>query len=145
MSPGGIILDTNVISEPTRPRPDATVEAWFSRQSGDRLYLTSVIVSEVAFGVALVPDGRRRRTLEGWLRNTVLTTFQGRILPFDEEDALIYGRLMAAARAMGTPARVGDAQIAATALSHGFAIATRNVADFAIFNVRLINPWRAPE
>ena len=69
--------------------------------------------------------------------------FGGRILAFDQEDALLYGRLMAKARRAGRPARVGDAQFAATALRHGLAIATRNTGDFALFDVPLIDPWQA--
>ena len=139
----GIILDTNVVSEPKRARPDTNVVAWFERQAADQLYLTSTIVAELAFGIEIMPAGRRRRGFEIWLHERVVPTFQGRILAFDEEDALLYGRLMAKARRAGRPARVGDAQIAATALRHGLAIATRNTDDFALFDAPLINPWQA--
>lgn len=139
----GIILDTNVVSEPKRERPDANVVAWFERQIADRLYLTSTIVAELAFGIEIMPPGRRRRRFETWLHERVVGAFRGRILAFDEEDALLYGHLMARARRQGRPARVGDAQIAATALRHGLAIATRNTGDFALFDAPLINPWQA--
>lgn len=140
--PTGVVLDTNVVSEPRRPRPDPNVQSWFARQTVDQLYLTSTIVGEIAFGIALMPSGRRRRSFEAWLRETLLGTFHGRILAYDEEDAVLYGRLMADARAGGRPARVGDAQIAATAMRHGFAIATRNLDDFRLFGVCLIDPWQ---
>jgi toxin FitB len=141
----GIILDTNVVSEPKRARPDANVTAWFEGQAADHLYLTSTIVAELAFGIELMPPGRRRRGFEIWLRDGVMWAFRGRILAFEQEDALLYGRLMAQARRMGRPARVGDVQIAATALRHGLAIATRNIGDFALFDTLLIDPWRAPD
>jgi predicted nucleic acid-binding protein len=105
----GIILDTNVVSEPKRARPDAGVVARFERQAVDQLYLTSTIVAELAFGIDLVPPGHRRRGLQIWLEEQVMRAFRGRILPFEEADALLYGRLMAKARQMGRPARVGDA------------------------------------
>ncbi|MGH6899556.1 MAG: type II toxin-antitoxin system VapC family toxin [Geminicoccaceae bacterium] len=139
----GIILDTNVVSEPKRARPDANVVAWFERQAADQLYLTSTIVAELAFGIEIMPPGRRRRGFEIWLHERVVGAFRGRILAFDDEAALLYGGLMARARRQGRPARVGDAQIAATALRHGLAIATRNTGDFALFDAPLINPWQA--
>jgi toxin FitB len=139
----GIILDTNVVSEPKRARPDVNVMTWFERQAPDQLYLTSTIVAELAFGIEIMSPGRRRCGFEAWLRDRVMQAFQGRILAFEEEDALLYGRLMAKARRAGRPARVGDTQIAATALRHGLAIATRNTDDFILFDAPLIDPWQA--
>jgi predicted nucleic acid-binding protein len=138
----GIVLDTNLVSEPKRARPDARVVAWDARQAVDDLYLTSTVVAVLAFGIELLPAGRRRRSFEVWLSERVLALFASRILPFDAEDALVCGRLMAAARRRGRPARVGDAEIAAVALRHGFALATRNIDDFALFGVPLLNPWQ---
>lgn len=140
----GIVLDTNVVCEPKRVWPDDNVVAWFERQSVDDLHLTSTVVGEIAFGIEIMPPGRRRSGFETWLRESVLGTFQGRILPFEEADALLYGRLMARARERGRPARVGDAEIAAVALRRGMTIATRNVAHFSVFAVPLIDPWVAP-
>jgi toxin FitB len=138
----GIVLDTNVVSEPKRAVPDPNVVAWYARQSADQLYVTSTVLAELAFGIELLPAGRRRRSLEAWLGERVISLFEGRILPFDTEDPLVYGRLMAAARRRGRPARVGDAEIAAVAIRHGFAIATRNTSDFADFGAPLLNPWQ---
>jgi predicted nucleic acid-binding protein len=140
----GIVLDTNLVSEPKRAVPDPNVVAWYARQSADQLYVTSTVVAELAFGIELLPAGGRRRSLEAWLGERVISLFAGRILPFDTEDALVYGRLMAAARRRGRPARVGDAEIAAVAIRHGFAIATRNTSDFAAFGAPLLNPWQDP-
>lgn len=142
MTVGGIVLDTNLVSAPKRPAPDAKVVAWYARQPVGSLYLTSTVVAELAFGIELLPRGRRRRGFEAWLSERVLRLFEGRILPFDVEDALLCGRLMAAARRQGRPARVGDAEIAAVAIRHGFALATRNTEDFAGFGVPLLDPWQ---
>ena len=133
-----------MVSEPRRAVPDPNVIAWFEGQAADRLYLTSAVVAELAFGVELMAPGRRRRAFERWLRDRVMRGFRDRILPFTEADALIYGRLMADARRRGRPARVGDAEIAAVALRHAMAIATRNTDDFAAFDLVLINPWLGP-
>jgi toxin FitB len=138
-----IILDTNVVSEPKRARSDAKVMAWFERRAADQLYITSTTVAELAFGIEMMPPGGRRRGFETWLRETVMQAFQRRILAFEQEDALLYGCLMAKARRAGRPAWVADAQIAATALRHSLAIATRNTDDFILFDAPLIDPWRA--
>jgi toxin FitB len=116
--------------------------AWFERQVADQLHLTSTIVAELAFGIEIMPPGRRRRGFEIWLYEHVAGAFRDRILAFDREDAWFYGRLMAKARRAGRSTRVGDAQIAATALRHGLAIATRNPGDFALFDIPLIDPWK---
>ena len=136
------MLDTDLVSEPKRPTPDARVVAWYARQPVGSLYLTSTVVAELSFGIELLPEGRPRRGFEVWLSERVLHAFEGRILPFDVEDALICGRLLAAARRQGRPVRVGDAEIAAVAIRHGFALATRNADDFARFGVSLLNPWQ---
>ena len=138
------MLDTNLVSEPKRPMPDPNVVAWYAHQPVGSLYLTSTVVAELSFGIELLPDGRRRRGLEAWLRERVLHAFEGRVLPFDVEDALLCGRLLAAARRQGRPARVGDAEIAAVTVRHGFTLATRNTEDFASFGVPLLNPWQGP-
>lgn len=136
------MLDTNLVSEPKRPVPDPRVVAWYARQPVATLYLTSTVVAELSFGIELLPDGRRRRGFEAWLTERVLHAFESRILPFDVEDALLCGRLMAAARRQGRPARIGDVEIAAVAIRHGFALATRNTEHFAGFGVPLLNPWQ---
>ena len=136
------MLDTNLVSEPKRVTPDARVVEWYARQPVDHLYLTSTVVAELSFGLELLPPGRRRRDFEAWLRERVLQLFEGRILPFDTDDALLCGRLMAAAQRHGRPARVGDAEIAAVAIRHGFELATRNTEHFALFGVPLVNPWQ---
>jgi predicted nucleic acid-binding protein len=111
----GIVLDTNVISEPRRPEPDPKVRAWFEAQEIERLYLTATVIGELAAGVERMPKGRRRIDFERWLKALVTEDFAGRILMFDVEAALIYGKLVAGALARGRPPTIGDAQIAAVA------------------------------
>jgi toxin FitB len=136
-----IILDTNVVSEPIRTLPDARVQIWFEAQRGDHLYLTSTVVAELAQGIERLPAGRRRRGLERWLLSLIGDAFVGRILVFDIEAALIYGKLVADALARGQTPKMGDAQIAAVARREGMTVATRDVADFEALQIPVVNPW----
>jgi toxin FitB len=137
----GIILDTNVVSEPMRALPAAGVQMWFEAQRGDDLYLTSTVIAELAQGIERMLPGRRRRDLERWLDRLIADAFAGRILVFDIEAALIYGKLVANALAQGWTPKVADAQIAAVAWREGMVVATRDVADFEALQVPVINPW----
>jgi predicted nucleic acid-binding protein len=137
----GIVLDTNVISEPRRPRPDPRVLEWYRAQDVDDLWLTTVVAAELLFGVLSMPGGTRRQLQEAWLDDQLCRTFAARILPFDLAAARAYADLALRARAKGRPANVADAQIAAVATVRGFVVATRNVSDFEALGVPLINPW----
>lgn len=137
----GIILDTNVISEPTRQEPDQRVCGWIETHRGEDLYLTSTVIAELAQGILRFAAGRRRDDLERWLDMLIARAFVGRILTFDVEAALIYGRLVADARTLGRSPKMGDAQIAAVAWREGMTVATRNVADFRDLQVAVVNPW----
>jgi predicted nucleic acid-binding protein len=139
----GIVLDTNVISEPRRPSPEPKVMAWLARQDVEWLYLTATVVGELAHGIAILPGGRRRERFEAWLLELVRERFAGRILSFDSEAALLFGQILAVARAMGRPTDAGDAQVAAVAQLHNMAVATRDVGDFEPLGVAVINPWDA--
>lgn len=138
----GIILDTCVVSEPKRPDPEPAVKLWLESVDLDRLFLTSTVVGEISEGIHRMPEGRRRSVLLIWLDNLVNLHFAGRILPFDCDAALLYGKVAAEAYASGRPPSVGDAQIAAIAVRFGMAVATRNTRDFEPFGVPLINPWQ---
>jgi hypothetical protein len=138
----GIILDTNVVSEPKRPMPDAKVRSWFAVQNVDRLYLTTTVIAELAVGIERLPSGRRRTEFRRWLEALVQEDFAGRILVFDVPAALIYGQLVAGALAQGRPPTVGDAQIAAVAHRDGMAVASRDSRGFECLDVTLINPWQ---
>lgn len=138
-----IIVDTNVASEPLRARPMAAVQRWLDRQVPEQLFTTAVSVSELFLGIEILPQGRRRTTLDADVRRTLSGFFGPRILSFDEPAALAYANLVARARAKGVAIGVADGQIAAIALVHGFAVATRDAAPFAAAGVAVIDPWNA--
>lgn len=137
----GIILDTCVISEPKRLQPSRMVREWLDQQNLDSLFITSTVVAELASGIERMPAGRRRADHLLWLGGLIRVEFAGRILVFDTETALIYGRLTAAAFAQGRPPNMGDAQIAAAAAHAGMVVATRDVTDFEPFGIPIVNPW----
>lgn len=139
----GVLLDTNVVSDPTRPQPSPVVAAWIRHQDPDNLYLSTPVICELSDGIERMPAGRGRRRLESWLERLIEVDFRGRVLELDIAAARLYGRLTAAAWAQGRPPRTTDAQIAAIAARHGLTVATRDVGDFAAFGVRLIDPWSA--
>jgi toxin FitB len=139
---GAIVLDTNVVSEPRRRRPDSRVQAWVAAQDPERLFVTATVLGELAAGIAIMPRGRRRTAFEAWLRDLVTARFAGRVLAYDADAALIYGDLVAAARARGRTPAIGDAQIAAVARREGMAVATHNVRDFEPLGVVVVDPWQ---
>jgi hypothetical protein len=135
-----IILDTNVVSEPSKLIPDERALAWFSRQAASSLFLTAVSVAELKAGVALVPEGKRKEKL-GHILDGLLMSFATPVLPFDREAAVAYADVVVHAKARRYTLPVADAQIAAIAKVHGFAVATRDVAPFRAAGAAVINPW----
>jgi toxin FitB len=136
-----IILDTNVLSELMRSQPAAAVFAWVAAQPRAVLYTTSVNKAEILYGIAALPDGRRRASLAATAEAMFTDDFAGRVLPFDEEAAVHYAEVVAARRREGRPIEAFDAQIAATAQAAGADLATRDVGDFAGCGLTLVNPW----
>lgn len=136
-----IVLDTNVISEPLKPVPDAAVMDWLNAQEPQTLYLTTINLAELLAGVEALPAGRRRDTLAQALTTQVLALFGGRILTLDTKAAEAFAKTNAAAQAQGNPIGFADCAIAAIAQANGFALATRNLRDFKGTGVQLINPW----
>ena len=136
-----IILDTNLVSEPMKPRADPRVLEWLDRQNGEAFYLTSVSLGQLLLGVEKMPMGQQRAHLGAKLDAFLSSLFGPRILSFDREAAKAYATLMARARAAGRAIATGDGQIAAIATVHGFAVATRDVAPFVAAGVEVINPW----
>jgi predicted nucleic acid-binding protein len=134
-----IILDTNVISELMRSRPNPTVVAWSAVQPRSLLCTTSINKAEIFYGVAALPEGRRRRGLAAAAEAMFSEDFAGRVLPFDEVAAAHYADIVAARRRSGTPIEALDAQIAAIVVAAGADIATRDVAGFAGCGVAVIN------
>jgi hypothetical protein len=137
-----ILLDTNVISELSKERPDAMVTAWFLKQPGDELATTTITFAEVLFGLELLPQGRRRQRLSELTEAIFETALQGRRLTFNDAAAHRYAVLFAGRQKAGVPMPQLDAQIAAIALAAGASLATRNVTDFQGCNLKLIDPWK---
>jgi predicted nucleic acid-binding protein len=126
-----------------RPEPDAAVLAWLNEQAADTLWLNSVVVSELLYGVARLPDGKRRAQLALAVQAMLAEDFSGRVLPFDLEAAVVYADLVAMRERQGQPVDVADAQIAAICLAHGASLATRNTKHFDGLGLMLLNPWAA--
>jgi len=135
-----IILDTNVVSVPSKPQSDPTVMAWLNRQVRSTLFLTAINVAELSEGVAILPEGRRKEALRLALNET-LAGFSTPILTFDREAALIYPSLIVHAKSLNYTLPTADVYIAAIAKVHGFAVATRDVEPFLAAGVRVVNPW----
>lgn len=138
-----ILLDTNVLSELMRPRPDPAVVDWFARRTGDTFFISAITQAEILLGIALLPPGKRRDVLTAAAAAMFAEDFAGRCLPFDAAVAGFYADIVAARRAAGQPVTTEDAQIAAIALTYGYPLATRNSRDFAgIAGLVLYNPWQ---
>jgi toxin FitB len=137
-----IVLDTNVLSELMRSQPAAAVFAWVAAQPRATLYTTSINKAEILYGIAVLPEGRRRAALAAAAEAMFAEDLAGRVLPFDGDAAVHYAEIVAMRRRQGRPIEALDAQIAATALAAGAGIATRDVAGFEGCGVTgLINPW----
>lgn len=138
-----IVLDTNVVSEMMRPRPDAGVYAWLDAQAPETLYLASLSLAELLFGVAVLPMGKRRDKLSTMVEG-VESLFRGRVLEFDAAAARRFATLAAAARAAGLGFPRPDGYIAAIAAEHRYSVATRDIGPFDAAGLDVINPWRMP-
>ena len=136
-----IILDTNVMSELTRPRPNMRVIEWINEQPGFDLYTSAVSTAELLYGVEVMPAGHRRDRLLAETHAILEEEFGGRILPFDSYAARSYADIAAARRSAGRPINLADGQIAAIAHSLGAAVATRNTRDFEGCGIDVIDPW----
>jgi hypothetical protein len=135
------ILDTNVLSELIRPRPDPAAVAWVRRQPTSSLYTTTITQAEMLYGVAVMPAGRRRDNLHSAVRDLFDVDLSGRVIAFDGDAAVVYAEIAAHRRSLGRPISQLDAQIASIARSRGSAVATRNTADFADCGLDIVNPW----
>lgn len=137
------LLDTNVLSELLRARPDESVLAWFARQNAAGLYVSAVTQAEMLLGARLLPAGKRRAQLQHALDAMFGEDFAGRVLPFDDAAAAPYAAIVATRRGVGRPISQFDAQIAAIATSRRAGLATRNQDDFVGCGLTLHNPWSA--
>jgi predicted nucleic acid-binding protein len=135
------LLDTNVLAEPAKPRPDSNVVAWLQAQAPLDLAVSVLTFGEVQNGVSLLPAGARPDALESWLRTDLSRQFTGRVLPVDGEVALEWGRLAAEGRKAGRELPVVDGLLLATCAAHGLTLVTRNERDCGNRGVQILNPW----
>ena len=137
-----ILLDTSVIAETQRKVPDNAVMDWLNAQDPTNLYLSAITAAELIFGVQAVPERKRRDGLIRAVTAILEEDFSGRILPFDDAAARIYGTQVAAARQKGYAISIADGQIAAIALSRpGAMVATRNPMPFMALGADVLDPW----
>lgn len=137
----GWLLDTNVLSELRRPRPDPKVLRFVSGQSLDLLYVSVVTFAEIRFGIELLQDAGRRMELNDWLTNVLRPMFDERVLDITEDIMLKWRLLVEEGRKTGHTFAQPDLLIGATALEHGLTVVSRNTADFEKANVPVLNPW----
>ena len=135
-----IILDTNVISEMMRPQPATPVRAWLNVQVAETLFVTSITVAELRFGIGCLPSGRRRNSLNAALE-AMLLLLGDRVMAFDALAASVYADRAVMARAAGRGLPLPDGYIAAIAASRAFKVATRDIAPYEVAGVKVINPW----
>jgi len=139
-----ILLDTNVVSEAMKPAPDEAVRAWLDEQAAETLFLSSVTIAELMFGIGALPDGKRKERLTEAL-DGVMELFADRVLPFDVDAARRYADLAVKARAAGKGFPTPDGYIAAIAASRGFVVATRDASAFDAAGLEVIDPWKAEQ
>jgi len=137
-----ILLDTNVISDTYRAQPDLSVRRWLAAQRPADLYICAPVLAELRYGAERLPAGGRRRRLEDWIVKIESEGFPDRILPFDQGAAREFGQIFNRRKSAGRPIGIMDAIIASIARSNGATMATRDVGDFAGFDLVIINPFK---
>lgn len=138
-----ILLDTNVISALMRPEPETLVVKWLDGQPRASIWITSITVMEIRYGLQIMPKGRRRETMTQLSERMLAEKIEGRVAPFDTAAAEQTGDLMASRKAEGRMGESRDTMIAGIAMATGATLATRNTANFADLSVPVINPWTA--
>ena len=138
----GYLLDTNVISELTKLRPESKVVSWFQATSEDLLYLSVFTIGEIRKGIDSLPRGNKRALLESWLANDLVLRFAGRILEVNLDIAERWGLISAQAKIAGAPLAVIDGLMAATALHYNLTLVTRNTKDVRVAGINTLNPWQ---
>lgn len=135
------LLDTNLVSEWTKARPDPGVIGWLADADEDRVFVSVITLAELRHGIERLAIGRRRKHLSDWIENELLSRFDRRILPIDAATGHAWGRIVARREALGRPIGTMDAFIAATAQVHKLTLATRNQGDFESCVDSIVNPW----
>ncbi len=136
-----ILLDTNVVSEVMKARPAEAFVTWLNGQHSEKLYVSSITIGEISYGLRILPDGKRRSGLRERFERFVALAFDQRVLAYDESAARIYGDLMGDRKELGLPMSVPDGQIAAIARLNHLAVATRNVVGFENCGIDVVNPF----
>lgn len=137
------LLDTNVVSEWASPQPSRKVQDWLNELDEDATFISSVTAAEVARGIRLLPEGKRRAELSSWFEDDLLIRFGARCLPVTTEVGLEWAGQMAQAQMSGRRMDALDAFIGATARVHGLTLVTRNTRHFTRCGIDLIDPWAA--
>ena len=136
-----ILLDTSIISEAMKAAPEPSVMEWLRARPLQTLAVSAVTLAEIRYGLARMPDGKRKRSLEDRFRVFVARGFGERVLAFDSAAADVYGDIVVAREKTGRPIEAFDAMIAATARSRGAQLATRDIGGFEDCGIELLNPW----
>jgi predicted nucleic acid-binding protein len=137
----GFLLDTNVPSELTYPRPALQIVQWLDHVDKELLHFSVISLAEICKGIAKLPESKKRDQLQDWLDSVLRPWFAGRILPVTESIAERVGRWAGEGEARGRTLKLADGIIAATAADHNLTLVTRNVKDFVGFDVQILNPW----
>lgn len=135
------LLDTCVLSEFTRRKPENKVIKWMDSEDEERLFISAITVGEIQRGIARLPESPRKNQLLMWMNNGLLQRFGSRILPLDASTLFLWGSLTARLESAGQPMALMDSLIVAAALEHNLIIATRNISDFANSGAQVFNPW----
>ncbi len=136
-----IVLDTNVVSELMRQRPETVVTDWINRQAPDEIWTTTVTVFEIYHGIEIHPDGKRQHALRNAFETALNMIFMNRILPFDFASAAEAAKIAKSRKLVGLSSEIRDLEIAGIVATHGGTLATRNISDFKESGVITINPW----
>ncbi|CAN5689033.1 type II toxin-antitoxin system VapC family toxin [soil metagenome] len=136
------LLDTNVISEWSKPHPAINVVRWLTESDEDRLFLSVISIAEIRRGIEMLPTGDRQKRLCEWLSNDLSVRFEGRIVDVDQRIADSWGISMAKSQRLGITMNSMDAFLAATALVYQMTLVTRNSTDFLHLQIGLVNPWQ---
>ena len=137
------LLDTNIVSETIKPKPEPRVVDWLETQMPADLFLAAQTIGELVRGARKVKEDARRERFESWIEQDLAQQFEGRVLPFDGPTAALWGRLMGDGDRAGRTPAAADAQIAAVAIHYQLTLITRNVKDFEHFDLKLLNPWQS--
>jgi toxin FitB len=136
------LLDTNVLSEMSRPRPAPTVVTWLRNIPLDAMFLSDVVIAEIRFGTENIGNSARRDSLLNWLKNDVRPSFAGRILPVTEDVFVRWRWIVETNRRKGYTFEQSDALLAATAVHHNLTVVTRDIKPFARSEVACLDPWQ---